>query len=382
MRPMSKFIHIFKAGTHTAMSGQALSFSESDLQASARAYDPAVHEAPLVVGHPKADAPAYGWVKSLAYSENGLHAEPDQVDAQFAELVGTGRYKKISASFYPPASPSNPVPGVYYLRHVGFLGAQPPSIKGLKPAEFADTDDCITIEFSEWDDVQNASLWRNMREWFIGKFGLETADQVVPQYAVQLLEQSAQDELKEAAAEGDGQDSPMPAFHEPNPGDTMSAEQQARLAELEAENQRLKQQQADFAEAEKQRKTADNHAKNLMFAEGLIREGRLLPAQKDLLVSTLDFMAGQEQVIEFGEGDSKKPLLDAVKSDLFAKLPKQVEFGEVAGSQGDDANAVNFAAPNDYSVDAAGAAMVAKAKAYAAKHNVDFTTAIKAVGGQ
>ena len=131
----SKPIHIFKAGSHTAMSGATLAFSESDLQATARAYDPSKHEAPLVVGHPRADAPAYGWVKSLAYSENGLQAEPDQVDAQFAELVGTGRFKKISASFYPPESSANPVPGVYYLRHVGFLGAQPPAVKGLKQVE-------------------------------------------------------------------------------------------------------------------------------------------------------------------------------------------------------------------------------------------------------
>lgn len=115
--------------------------------------------------------------------------------------------------------------------------------------------------------------------------------------------------------------------------EAVSAEQ---YAELMAENARLKQQQADFAEAEKQRKTAADHAANTAFAESLIREGRLLPAQKDLVVSTLDFMAGQEQVVEFGEGAAKKPLLEAVKSDLFGKLPKQIEFGEIAGGQGDE----------------------------------------------
>ena len=134
----SKHLHIFKPGRQTAMSGAVLDFSESDLAASARAYDPALHEAPIVIGHPKHDAPAYGWVKSLAASGDGLNAEPHQVDADFAELVASGRYKKISASFYLPDAPNNPVPGVYYLRHVGFLGAQPPAVKGLKQAEFAD----------------------------------------------------------------------------------------------------------------------------------------------------------------------------------------------------------------------------------------------------
>lgn len=325
MRSMSthKTIHIFKPGAHTAMSGAVLNFSESDLAASAAAYDPALHEAPLVIGHPKADAPAYGWVQSLQYAEDGLHAKPDQVDADFAELFNAGRYKKISASFYKPDSPSNPKPGVYYLRHVGFLGAQPPAIKGLKQAEFADADEGI-VEFSEWDDVQNASLWRNVREWIIGKFGQDEADKVVPQYAVQQLEQSAQQELMEEASEQET--SPQqPVFSE---GDLMSAEEKARLAELEAENARLKQQNADFSEAQKRDKKTAQHDSNLSFAENLIKEGRLLPFQQELVVATLDFMADQEQVVEFGEGDGKKPLLDAVKNDWLAKAPKIVEFAE------------------------------------------------------
>lgn len=62
----TKHLHIFKPGRQTAMSGVTLDFSESDLEASARAYDPAKHEAPIVIGHPKHDAPAYGWVKYAA----------------------------------------------------------------------------------------------------------------------------------------------------------------------------------------------------------------------------------------------------------------------------------------------------------------------------
>jgi len=144
----SKPLQIFKPGRHTAMSGAELAFSESDLAATAAAYDPALAEAPIVVGHPAADAPAYGWVKALAFAEGGLEAEPDQVDPAFAEMVAAGRFKKISASFYPPESPKNPVPGVYYLRHVGFLGAQPPAVKGLRAPSFAEGDEAVTLEFS------------------------------------------------------------------------------------------------------------------------------------------------------------------------------------------------------------------------------------------
>lgn len=65
-------IHIFKAGTHTDMHGTKLPFTQSDLAACVKAYDPSVHEAPLVIGHPKTEDPAWGWVKSL--SLNGWFA--------------------------------------------------------------------------------------------------------------------------------------------------------------------------------------------------------------------------------------------------------------------------------------------------------------------
>ena len=127
-------IHLFKPGTHIDMGGQQISFSESDMQASVDAYDPALHEAPLCIGHPKDDAPAYGWVQSMHMAADGPEAIPHQVNADFAEMHKSGAFKKVSASFYTPNNPHNPVPGVYYLRHVAFLGAQPPAIKGLRQA--------------------------------------------------------------------------------------------------------------------------------------------------------------------------------------------------------------------------------------------------------
>ncbi|OYW21050.1 MAG: hypothetical protein B7Z43_11640, partial [Sphingomonas sp. 12-62-6] len=46
--------------------------AEADLAATAAAYDPAKFEAPIVVGHPALDAPAYGWVRGLAFAEGTL----------------------------------------------------------------------------------------------------------------------------------------------------------------------------------------------------------------------------------------------------------------------------------------------------------------------
>lgn len=94
---MSQIIHIFRPGRHTAMQGTTIDFGESDLIATANAYDPARHEAPLVIGHPAADAPAWGWVGSLTADADGLFATPRQLDPAFAEMVRAGRFKKVSA---------------------------------------------------------------------------------------------------------------------------------------------------------------------------------------------------------------------------------------------------------------------------------------------
>ncbi|BDZ02437.1 hypothetical protein MUTS16_35100 [Escherichia coli] len=66
-----------------------------------KAYDPSVHEAPLVIGHPRTEDPAWGWVKALSLSGVDLMAEPAQLDPQFAEMVTDGRFKKC-----PPLSTS------------------------------------------------------------------------------------------------------------------------------------------------------------------------------------------------------------------------------------------------------------------------------------
>lgn len=370
-------LHIFRPGRHTAMNGTSLEFSESDLQATVAAYDPALHEAPLVIGHPKHDLPAYGWVQSLRYSDGdegqGLYAMPAQVNPDFADMVAAGAFKKISASFYAPSAPNNPAPGTYYLRHVGFLGAQPPAVKGLRNPEFADDEaGVVTLEFSEWDDVTNASLWRRMREWFIAQFGQESADKVLPAWDIQQLEQGAQDELREAQAEAaaDSAATPSPSFSQPE-----SPVTEEEAARIRAENARLAAELAHI-------KTAQLYATNVAFCDGLIAEGRLLPAAKPVFVATLNHLASLEQPVEFGEGDAKAPLIDTLKTTLQA-APKAVQFGEqattanaaLAGQPQAGADDAQFAE----SADPARLQQHQQIQAHMAQHKVDYATAAAAV---
>ncbi|OOF49983.1 peptidase [Rodentibacter genomosp. 1] len=135
-----KLIEIFKTGKRPDASGQMIEIKLQDLIQAVTAYNPELHEAPAVIGHPKDNAPAYAWVKRLNVEGDTLKAELTQIDPNFAEMVEAGRFKKVSASFYLADSPHNPKPGYLYLRHVGFLGAMPPAVKGLRNPEFTDNE--------------------------------------------------------------------------------------------------------------------------------------------------------------------------------------------------------------------------------------------------
>lgn len=364
-------IEIFKPGRHVATSGKSLEFSDADLKATAAAYNPALHEAPLVIGHPKIDAPAYGWVKRLAYA-GGLEAEPTQVDPAFAEMVAAGRFKKISASFWEPGSPNNPQPGVYYLHHVGFLGATPPAVKGLRPVAFNEADEGV-VEFSDWTPMQNASLWRRLREWLISKFTLEEADQIIPGYLVEDLEAAARGTQAAVAYSEQQQKTDM----------TTPAEIAAREAKLKTEQDALAAQQAQFAEREKRIRDAEEATRRAGIAEfvtGLVKDGKVLPRDEAALVA---YMAGPNDagVIEFAEGTEKK----TAKPDQWLRgflnaLPKQIDYAERSRHEGAATHTVNFAAPPGYAVDPVRLELHNQALAYQRAHpDTQYSAAIAAV---
>lgn len=114
-----------------------------------------------------------------------------------AELGAAGRYKKVSASFYRPDAPCNPKPGAYYLRHVGFLGAQPPAVKSLKAIEFADGEDgdVVTVQFANAPVRGLHAVLHGIRQWMIEKFGFEYADRALPSRAVDMMRDEATPQL-------------------------------------------------------------------------------------------------------------------------------------------------------------------------------------------
>ncbi|QHL90691.1 hypothetical protein GVO57_07400 [Sphingomonas changnyeongensis] len=149
---MDRTIVIMRPGTFTSVEGQAVSFTAEDLAGVAAAYDPAADPAPLVVGHPQLDAPAYGWAKALRMDGDRLVADAERIEPAFAEAVKDGRYAKISSSFYPPDHPANPAPGRWYLKHIGFLGAAAPAVKGLGTVQFREAVDQAPLATFEQEE--------------------------------------------------------------------------------------------------------------------------------------------------------------------------------------------------------------------------------------
>ncbi|EIK5442731.1 peptidase [Salmonella enterica] len=372
-------IHIFRAGTHTDMHGRRVSFSDADLSEIARNYNPELHEAPVVVGHPKTDAPAYGWVGGIKKDRDGLKAEPRNIDPQFAEMVKQRRYSKVSASFYCPDSPGNPTPGKYYLRHVGFLGAQPPAIKGLKPVSFTEDEEDV-VEFADWSLQTTASLFSRIRDFIISQFGLEKADSVVPDYMI--------DSLRDDAARTTTTDTtpafsdpvgipadevihPTPEHQAPTPPEESAVDKELQ-AKLQQENADLKRQIEERNKADAARAATERHNANVAFADSLVSDARLAPAGKGLVVAVLDALGDGESPVSFSENGSEQPLVEAFKAQMRKARPL-LDFGEVATGDRTDRAAI----PAEFAeADPARLELHTKAVALAKAENITYEAAV------
>jgi hypothetical protein len=127
-------IHALRPGTFPA-SPHDLTLTEADIADIAVAYNPERYRAPAVIGHPDDDHPAWGWIASAESIDGDLWLDVDLLP-EMDELVREQRYGAVSVSLWSPAYLGNPTPGVYALRHLGFLGAQPPAVKGLAPIRY------------------------------------------------------------------------------------------------------------------------------------------------------------------------------------------------------------------------------------------------------
>lgn len=369
-------IEVFRSGEFKPMVGQAISYSGEDLTKIVDAYDPDTSPAPIVVGHPKTDTPAYGWVDGFEYDAEAdrLYADAN-LAGEFSETVKAGHFKNVSMSFFKPDAPNNPNPGSWYPKHIGFLGAAAPAVSGLKPVSFSGGDQDVTFvaSFGEAGFKDTASLLRSVRDFFIEKFGLEDADKVLPAYRLEWL---AETEIR-AKEDKPYSFSETPTSTKPEDVVMTPEEIAAQKAELDQRKADQDAREAEFAEREAERLAEDNAA----FAEELAQEGRLLPASKDQVVAVLNALPA-DQDVSFAGDDGKEqsqPLADTLKAILKAQ-PVAVDFS--AQDMGDDPNNTTTAsfASDGNPIDTDQLATDQKARAYMTQNpGVDYIAAVQAV---
>ncbi|MEC5291981.1 hypothetical protein VSX64_14575 [Aurantimonas sp. C2-6-R+9] len=389
-------IEVFRPGTFTPMSGNALSFSAEELSSVADVYDPENHPAPVVVGHPQSDAPAYGWAASFRYDGEGerLIATIGDLEPAFAEAVRAKRYRRISISFFMPDAPANPIPGVYYPRHIGFLGGAAPAVPGLKPVHFsAPIEDTVTIEFKDRGSFgepgfrDSASLFRRCRDFFIDQFGLEKADEILPSYEIDWLERRADEDDGPKSFSALGKSAP-PLSGKPLAGTPPHPSQEspvntptndkggADFAAREAEIERRER-------AHQEREAQARHREHEAFAEARIDEGRLLPASKAEAVALLDAVAGETLTeLSFSDAEGRETKVQPVETlkSLMQAAPVVVTYGRTDLGAAPGAGGASFASPDNLTVDAAGLDTHAKATEYQRAHpDVAWLDAVRAV---
>jgi hypothetical protein len=298
-----KPVHVFKAGSHTSAGGGAFTFSDAEIKAIAESYNPSKHKAPIVIGHPTLDAPAWGWVDKLTAVGGDLFATESKVDPAFAEMRTAGRYEQRSIALYAPGDAGNPTPGAWYLRHVGYLGAMPPAVKGLEQCTFADKG-AATVAFSESISISIEITENDSEDQATDD--TDITDPLIPESSSQ-------------------QENPM----------TMTPEQikdlqtkAARADAAEAEVTALKAaavQTARAAFAEKRTAEATE------FVTSHVKRGVLLPALQARVVALL---AQEPAKVEFSEGGTTVNTDAAqIVRDVLAGAVAPVEFGERAGGK-------------------------------------------------
>ena len=291
------WIEIFRAGNY----GEKGNYTEGDLDRIVANYDPAAHEAPACIGHPEANLPAYGWVQALKRDGNLLKAKFSDVDPAFEAMVVARRFPKRSAAFYLNADGR-----AEGLRHVGFLGAQPPEVKGLANIKFSDGGRSFA-EIDQEDTVAEKSVKDQIKEFFTEMFG---------QRAEPAVKTFTEDDVKRIAAEAFG---------------TANATAQQEVTALKTQLATL---QAKFSERESSIANTETRQRATDAMNKLKAAGKWVPAFDAMGMGLVfDELAKITATVEFGEAgtDGKKPQITPLAALVvfLEGLPKIVPGGTV-----------------------------------------------------
>jgi len=317
---------IFKTGSHTSDKGIQKEYSLDDLNFIAQSYKPDEDEAPIVIGHPIDNSPAYGWVSSLEVTEDGklvADAPDDKLHPDFISAVQEGRYKKRSISLTPEGK----------LRHIGFLGGAAPAVKGLADIQFSQPSSTV-IEFEIEEQSNENSL------------------ELEPELKLNSFD-SIQSQLNEINATMKQLSS--------NFSETQNNELSVKFIQLSNEINSLK--------------SKINKSEFESLLENKLGVGSLTPAIKDKLLEVSNFAEAQNFSADFSQEKFNKDL-NVLLTALVNSFPQIIHYENFAEKPEFETDKLTDEFAN-YSVDQEAKALHSKALALSKKENITYLNAVK-----
>lgn len=230
-------IQAFEADTRASKGLTAAHMADA-----ASSYDPEKNPAPLVFGHPSNDSPALGVVASARAEGAKLFLTMKNMAKELVDGVKERRIINRSIAFWAPDHPSNPTPGKYSIRHLGFLGGQAPAIPNMPALRFSADESALESDEGPADAII---------------FSVEPKPT-----GVQEVREPAPVEEFSAMTEAEIQ-----AAKEAN---------EAEAARLATEKAALDKRQTEYAARETERRESENTA----AIDAGIAAGKVLPAEK------------------------------------------------------------------------------------------------------
>ncbi len=284
-------IELFRSGDY----GDKGVYTNAHLDEMVANFDPSFHEPPNVVGHPDTDAPALGWIASLKRVGDTLVGRLKQVPQSFADAVASGAYKKRSIALYKNSNG-------YMVRHLGWLGAAAPEVKGLADVKFSDAGKGEVVEITFAD-----------------------TEEEMPEVNEKKIVESVVERFKELFA---AKPAEVKTFSE---SDAKQLVADAVAAAVKPIEDAQKARDLEFAQRAAQASTVETRQRAEIAIARVKAKGAWVPAfDKAGLALVFAELAKTTETVEFGEGDAKQKVTPLEALTTFMEgLGKIVPAGRV-----------------------------------------------------
>ena len=317
------WIEVFRTGTQTDSRGNESDYTAERLDSIAELYNSKVAEddsfmAPVVKGHPASDAPALGWVERLARRGEFLVAKLKGIDPELAGEVQNGNFASVSISLYPDNM----------LRHVGFLGAAAPAVRGLRRPNLRSGS-----EYAEYEHQPDCGPAAPTT----ASTTAETASTVPPTAVTAAA----------ALGEGDREENPIQTQETTSKHDTgrlltvqirelgqKLADSDEKIRQLEQANQTKRQEILDLEKTIKNMEQETRMQEFRNFAESIKSEDgsrRYTPAQIDdicRLLEMLNYSGSSEALGASSDFSESEPDGTALLKRFVSSAPIHLPMGE------------------------------------------------------